>query len=269
MNRDLINITVNTIINHKLDINEVDFIPLSRTGGFWMDLVLKLVKYPSSITKEELYAECMKIKSWWCKPGLYRETVISELHAKCTDFNTENSDMTTDERNEENDVNMNSESVLTSNCRLAVFFPLKFFEQLTNNREFFTYSGSRKKFTSKFDNEVLNPRFQEQGLACWLKSVSNWFSSPKKNILWSGTYHCVNGDCKTTFKARAKPTDQEIEFELIFNEPVSHTKTEKPKRITGKNRNLLGYELSAIGSRNVLNKFDVEEKDGIHNFHNC
>jgi hypothetical protein len=56
MNSDLINITVDTIINHKLDINEVDFIPLSRTGGFWMDIVLKLVKYPSSITKEKLYA---------------------------------------------------------------------------------------------------------------------------------------------------------------------------------------------------------------------
>ena len=166
-----------------------------------------------------------------------------------------------DERNE--DVNMDTESSLNGNCRLTITFPINFYEQLTNNQEYFTYSGSRKKFTVKFDNEILNPRFQEKGMACWLKSVSNWFSSPKKNILWSGSYRCVYGDCKTTFKAKAKRTDKEIEFELIFNEPVSHIKIEKPKRITGVNRNLLGYELSAIGSRNVLNKFDVDEKDGI------
>ena len=173
MNSDLINITVDTILNHKLDINEVDFIPLSRTGGFWMDIVLKLVKYPSSITKEKLYAECIKIKSWWCKPGLYRETVISELSAMGTDY-----DRRKDERNE--DVNMDTESSLNGNCRLTITFPINFYEQLTNNQEYFTYSGSRKKFTVKFDNEILNPRFQEKGMACWLKSVSNWFSSPKK-----------------------------------------------------------------------------------------
>lgn len=263
MNSDLINITVDTIINHNLDINQVGILPLSRTGGFWMDIVLKLVKYPSSITKEKLYAECMKIKSLWCKPGLYRNTVINELSVKRPDF-----EIRTDEGNEENDVNMETEtSVFTSlneNCRITITFPINIYEQLTNNSEFFTYSGTRKKFTVKFDNEVLNPRFQEKGLACWLKSVSNWFSSPKKNILWSGSYRCVNGDCKTTFKAKAKRTDQEVEFELIFTEPMSHTKIEKPKRITGVNRNLLGYELSAIGSRNVLNKFDVEEKDGIY-----
>lgn len=116
--------------------------------------------------------------------------------------------------------------------------------------------SKRKKFLSYF-HKALSTRLQNQGLKCWLSCQFNWFKKSKE--IWSGTYKCVDTNCKIVYHAKILNDDSSFEFKeninvvIEWNGSCFHQKITQ-KYITqcrGNARKTLGLEIMAGGISNI------------------
>lgn len=123
----------------------------------------------------------------------------------------------------------------------------------------------RKKFLVGFDF-ILNKILKENGFNCWLKCLWNWFSSQKKILpghkYWKGEFQCTNCDKRFITYIDSCPIPNELVLiNLAWTGNQCLVNVEGPKkRISGKERELLSYEISAKKITNF--RTDPYQNDG-------
>lgn len=92
---------------------------------------------------------------------------------------------------------------------------------------FVRHNKLRSRFNTRFD-DFLSEKLQQNGVNCWLRSISNWFKKERsrKSLapFWSGLFTCIDPFCTNIFKAQ-------IQDNILKNYSIFYLRTNKNKKL--------------------------------------
>jgi hypothetical protein len=122
-------------------------------------------------------------------------------------------------------------------------------------------SGKRRKtFLSTFDN-LLTLKLQKNGIKCWLKCRSNWFSKEGGNNAhaWKGSFNCVSEKCDILYEAVINESiriNTNVCIDVTWCGLANHDKIIKNIRCSGSTRFAVAMESIAKGVAN----YQIDQK---------
>jgi len=193
----------------------------SARALIWQELCSNL---NNSLSQNQLFSYQVRLHKLWNAPNSYiKRTVMSALASN----------------------NSNRHIFDKSSCKLQV----KITNEEWQDQMKTAMNHSKSSFLVKFDN-FLSAKLQNLGIKCWLRSSHNRF---KKNVLWEGIYKCIEKNCEIEkFECIAFKTINEVLIDVKFcDKIVTHEKLIKRLRISGQDRVIQQYSLSANGIANT------------------